>query len=158
MPYFIDPFCKSEDYAFNGIIQTVYYFYMEFLLYADKSNYYFSNIMNDDFIKQYLDLLNGKIVEDYYYDICDYLNSEEIDLFLLEKLKTNKKKDYKENIIRILSNKFDERVIPFALEFIEKEKSYDEEEICLSLAPLLIVKNYNTELTDLIIKKAKEYF
>lgn len=136
MPYIIYPLCEYSDELYNRVVQDVYYLYIDFIGYADDCNYYFSNICSDEFIDEYIDVLKRKDIEDYYYDICEYLNSEKIDLFLLEKLKSIKDKDIKENIIRILASKFDTRVIPYAEKYL-KNKSYDdEEELDFALAPL----------------------
>ena len=157
MPYIIYPLCEYSDELYNRVVQDVYYLYMDFIGYADDCNYYFSNICSDEFIDEYIDVLKRKDIEDYYYDICEYLNSEKIDLFLLEKLKSIKDKDIKENIIRILVSKFDTRVIPYAEKYL-KNKSYDdEEELDFALAPLFIINNYDTDISKKVIKDVKGY-
>ena len=55
-------------------------------------------------------------LEDYYYDIAEYLNSDKIDEFLFEELKRNENNNsIKENIIRILDKKFNNKIIPYAI-------------------------------------------
>ena len=157
IPYVIYPLCEYAEESYNSIIQAVYYLYMDFIGYADECNYYFSNICNEEFINDYIKVLERKNIEDYYYDICEYLKSETIDLFLLEKLETVKDKSIKENIIRILASKFNNKVIPYAVEFLKNKTFEDEEGLKLALAPLFITNKYETDISKKVIKEAKEY-
>lgn len=57
--------------------------------------------LNEEVINQHIEIFEEKDVKEYYFDICEYLRSETVDVFLLEKLKNTKNKEIKENIIRI---------------------------------------------------------
>ena len=132
---------------------------MDFIGYAEECNYYFSNICNEKFINYYINELkkfNKKNLEDYYYDISEYLNSDIIDNFLYEELKNNKDKEIKENIIRILARKLDKNIIPYALEFIKKYELEDEEGVQDAIAPLLILEKHDDNISKKIIQEVKE--
>ena len=60
-----------------------------------------SQTLNEEVINQHIEIFEEKDVKEYYFDICEYLRSETVDVFLLEKLKNTKNKEIKENIIRI---------------------------------------------------------
>ena len=96
---------------------------------------------------------------DYFYDIAEYLNSKEIDDFLLEKINTSKDKEVISNIIRILASKFDNRIIKIALDKIKNDDFYNEdEELYLALAPLLIIEQRDDEISKRIVKEVKDFF
>lgn len=160
MPYLVYPLCQYSDLSYYRMILDLYLLNMDFIGYAEECNYYFSNICNDEFINKYMSILKGfnkKDLEDYYYDISEYLNSDLIDKFLFDELKRNKDKVIKENIIRILANKFDKDIIPYALEFIRKGEFNDEEGIKEAIAPLLILEKCNDEISKKVIQEAKDY-
>ena len=135
---------------------------IDFLEYADECNHYFSNICGKEFVVNYIEILKkfeNKKLPDYYYDIAEYLNSKEIDDFLLEKINTSKDKKVISNIMRILARKFDNRIIEIALEKIKKDDFYNEDgELGLALAPLLIIEKRNDDVSKSIIEEAKWYF
>ena len=108
---------------------------------------------------QILKKFKNKKLPDYYYDIAEYLNSKEIDDFLLEKINTSKDKMVISNIMQILARKFDNRIIKIALDKIKKDDFYNEDgELGLALAPLLIIEKRNDDVSKSIIEEAKEYF
>ncbi len=162
LPYLIHPLCKIASHSYASIILLFYFTDMDFLEYADECNHYFSNICNKEFVTSYMEILNKlekRELPDYFYDIAEYLNSKEIDDFLLEKINTSKDKEVISNIIRILASKFDNRIIKIALDKIENDDFYNEDgELCLALAPLLIVEKRNDEISKRIIKEAKDFF
>ena len=162
LPYLIHPLCKIANYSYSSIILLFYFTNMDFLEFADECNHYFSNICDKEFVKNYMEILKKfekRELPDYYYDIAEYLNSNEIDNFLLEKINTSKDKEVISNIMRILSSKFDNRIIEIALEKIEKDEFYNEDgELGLALAPLLIIKKRDDEISKRVIKEAKKFF
>ena len=160
MPYLVYPLCQYSDSDYYLMILDLYLLNMDFIGYAEECNYYFSNICNNEFINSYINILrnfNKKDLEDYYYDISEYLNSDIIDKFLFEELKRNKNIVIKENIIRILASKFDKNIIPYALEFIKNNELDDEEGLKEAIAPLLILEKCNDELSKKIIEEVKNY-
>lgn len=159
MPYLVYPLCQYADANYYSKILDLYLYNMDFIGYAEECNYYFSNICNEKFINYYINELkkfNKKNLEDYYYDISEYLNSDIIDNFLYEELKNNKDKEIKENIIRILARKLDKNIIPYALEFIKKYELEDEEGVQDAIAPLLILEKYDDNISKKIIQEVKE--
>lgn len=159
MPYLVYPLCQYADADYYSMILDLYLYNMDFIGYAEECNYYFSNICNEKFINYYINELkkfNKKNLEDYYYDISEYLNSDIIDNFLYEELKNNKDKEIKENIIRILARKLDKNIIPYALEFIKKYELEDEEGVQDAIAPLLILEKYDDNISKKIIQEVKE--
>lgn len=159
MPYLVYPLCQYADADYYSKILDLYLYNMDFIGYAEECNYYFSNICNEKFINYYINELkkfNKKNLEDYYYDISEYLNSDIIDNFLYEELKNNKDKEIKENIIRILARKLDKNIIPYALEFIKKYELEDEEGVQDAIAPLLILEKYDDNISKKIIQEVKE--
>lgn len=162
LPYLIHPLCKIANYSYSSIILLFYFTNLDFLEYADECNHYFSNICDKEFVKNYMEILKKfekRELPDYFYDIAEYLNSNEIDSFLLEKINTSKDKEVILNIIRILASKFDNRIIEIALDKIKNDDFYDEdEELSLAVAPLLIIEKRNDEVSKRIIKEAKEFF
>ena len=162
LPYLIHPLCKIANCSYSSIILLFYFTNMDFLEFADECNHYFSNICDKEFVKNYMEILKKfekRELPDYYYDIAEYLNSNEIDNFLLEKINTSKDKEVISNIMRILSSKFDNRIIEIALEKIEKDEFYNEDgELGLALAPLLIIKKRDDEISKRVIKEAKKFF
>lgn len=160
MPYLVYPLCQYSDSRYYRMILDLYLLNIDFLGYAGECNYYFSNICNNEFINSYIKTLrnfNKKDLEDYYYDISEYLNSDVIDEFLFEELKRNKNIIIKENIIRILSKKFNRDIIPYALEFIKNNEFDDEEGLKEAIAPLLIIEKCNDEVSKNIIQEVKNY-
>lgn len=152
MPYLVYPLCQYADLSNYLIILDLYLYNMDFIGYADECNHYFSNICNEEFVNYYIKTLksfNKSDLEDYYYDISEYLNSDVIDIFLFNELKRNKDKKIKENIIRILAEKLNKNIISYALDFIKQGKFDDEEGLKEAIAPLLIIEKYD----DDIIKK-----
>lgn len=159
MPYLVYPLCQYSDADYYSKILDLYLYNMDFIGYAEECNYYFSNICNEKFINYYINELkkfNKKNLEDYYYDISEYLNSDIIDNFLYEELKNNKDKEIKENIIRILARKLDKNIIPYALEFIKKYELEDEEGVQDAIAPLLILEKHDDNISKKIIQEVKE--
>ena len=159
MPYLVYPLCQYADADYYSKILDLYLYNMDFIGYAEECNYYFSNICNEKFINYYINELkkfNKKNLEDYYYDISEYLNSDIIDNFLYEELKNNKDKEIKENIIRILARKLDKNIIPYALEFIKKYELEDEEGVQDAIAPLLILEKHDDNISKKIIQEVKE--
>ena len=130
---------------------------MDFIEHVDECNYYFSNICNEEFINDYIKVLKRKNIEDYYYNICEYLDSKTIDDFLLERLNSIKDKSIKENIIRILAKKFNSRVIPYAIKFLNNKDLKDEKGLKFALAPLFIINKYETDISKEIIEDVEKY-
>ena len=161
LPYLIHPLCRIANDSYASIILLFYFTDMDFLEYADECNHYFSNICDKEFVANYMEILKKfekRELPDYFYDIAEYLNSKEIDNFLLEKINTSKDKEVISNIIRILASKFDNRIIEIALNKIKNDDYYDDDELVLSLAPLLIIEKRNDEISKRIIKEAKDFF
>lgn len=159
MPYLVYPLCQFSNSSYYKMILDLYLINMDFIGYAEECNYYFSNICSDEFVNSYIKTLrsfNKKDLEDYYYDISEYLNSDKIDGFLFEELKRNKDIIIKENIIRILASKFDKNIIPYALEFIKNNEFDDEEGLKLAIAPLLILEKCNDDISKNVIQETKE--
>lgn len=158
MPYLVYPLCQYSDPSYYAFVLDLYLSNMDFIGYAEECNYYFSSICSDEFINSYINILKSfykKDLEDYYYDISEYLNSDTIDMFLFEELKKNKDIIIKENIIRILASKFNKNIIPFALEFIRNNEFDDEEGLKEAVVPLLILENCDDELSKSIIQEVK---
>lgn len=161
MPYLVYPLCQYSDPSYYLMILDLYLLNMDFIGYVEECNYYFSNICNDEFVISYIKTLkefNKKDLEDYYYDISEYLNSNIIDEFLFSELKRNKSKVIQENIIRILANKFNKNIIPYALQFIKNGKFEDEEGLKEAIAPLLILEKCNDEISQKVIQEIKDYY
>lgn len=161
MPYLVYPLCEYSDSSYYLMVLDLYLYNMDFIGYADECNHYFSNICDEKFVNYYIKTLksfNKTELEDYYYDISEYLNSDIIDKFLFEELKRNKNIIIKENIIRILANKFDKDIIPYALDFIKKGKFDDEEGLKEAIAPLLILEKCNDEISKKVIQEVKDYY
>lgn len=160
LPYLIHPLCRIANDSYASMILLFYFTGMDFLEYADECNHYFSNICNKEFVANYVEILKNfkrRELPDYFYDIAEYLDSKEMDDFLIEKINTSKDKEVISNIIRILASKFDNRIIEIALDKIKNDNFYNEdEELYLSLAPLLIIEKRNDEISKKIIKEAKE--
>ncbi len=160
MPYLVYPLCKYADDSYYLMILDLYINNMDFIGYAEDCNYYFSNVCNNEFVNTYIDLIEGfkkKDLEDYFYDIAEYLNSNVIDKFLFEQLERNKDISIRENIIRILANRFNKDIIPYALEFIKKGEFDDEKGLKEAITPLLILENCNDELSKNIIEEVKNF-
>ena len=159
MPYLVYPLCQYSDSSYYLMILDLYLLNMDFFGYAEECNYYFSNICNEEMINAYIKRLtsfNKQDLENYYYDISEYLNSNIIDEFLINELKRNKNKVIQENIIRILANKFNKNIIPYALEFIKNDE-FDKEGLKEAIAPLLIIEGYDDEISRKIIQEVKNY-
>ncbi len=140
------------------LIWNLYFNNMDFIGYAEECNYYFSNICNDEFINFYINKLKSlkeEKLEDYYYDVAEYLNSDKIDKFLYDELKRIKNKQIKENIIRILAGRYEKNVIPCALEFVKKNKYYDDG-TRYALAALLILEKCDDEISKKIIQEDRK--
>ena len=160
MPYLVYPLCQYSNPSYYPLILALYFSNMDFIGYAEECNYYFSNICNDEFINSYIFVLKSlseNDMEDYYYSISEYLNSDTIDEFLFEELERNTSIEVKENIIRILARKFNKKIIPQALEFIKNGEFVEEEILKVSLVPLLILENCNDELSKSIIEEVRNY-
>ena len=160
MPYLVYPLCQYSDPSYYILILDLYLLNMDFIGYAEECNYYFSNICNEELINTYIKTLtsyNKQDLEDYYYDISEYLNSNIIDEFLINELKRNKNKVIQENIIRILANKFNKNIIPYALEFIKDDEFDDVEGLKEAIAPLLIIEEYDDEISKKVIQEVKNY-
>ena len=148
---------KEKDKYYKEKISTVL---VEHYNLIKDMNYYFSNICNDEIVNSYIDFLKGfrkKYLEDYFYDIAEYLNSNVIDEFLFEELERIKDIKIRENIIRILANRFNKDVIPYALDFIKRGEFDDEEGLKEAIAPLLILENCNDGLSKNIIEEVKNF-
>lgn len=161
MPYLVYPLCTYSDASYYSMILDLYLYNIDFVGYAEECNYYFSNIGNEEFVNHYIKELksfNKTDLEDYYYDISEYLNSDTIDNFLFEELKRNKNKVIKENIIRILAKKFDRNIIPYALELIKKDELDDEEGLKEAIAPLLVLEKCDDNISKKIIQEVKDYY
>lgn len=160
MPYLVYPLCQYSDPSYYAFVLDLYLFNMDFIAYAEECNYYFSSICNDEFINAYINELksfNNNDLEDYYYNISEYLNSDIIDRFLFEELERNNTIEIKENIIRILASRFNKNVIPFALEFIENGEFVEEDILKESIVALLILENCNDNLSKSIIEEIRTY-
>ena len=160
MPYLVYPLCQYSNPSYYPLILALYFSNMDFIGYAEECNYYFSNICNDEFINSYIFVLKSlseNDMEDYYYSISEYLNSDTIDEFLFEELERNTSIEVKENIIRILARKFNKKIIPQALEFIKDGEFVEEEILKVSVVPLLILENCNDELSKSIIEEVRNY-
>ena len=160
MPYLVYPLCQYSNPSYYPLILALYFSNMDFIGYAEECNYYFSNICNDEFINSYIFVLKSlseNDMEDYYYSISEYLNSDTIDEFLFEELERNTSIEVKENIIRILARKFNKKIIPQALEFIKNGEFVEEEILKVSVVPLLILENCNDELSKSIIEEVRNY-
>lgn len=161
MPYLVYPLCQYSNSSYYLMILDLYLYSIDFIGYADECNYYFSNICNEEFINYYIKTLkkfNKTDLKDYYYDISGYLNSGTIDIFLFDELKRNKDKKVKENIIRILAEKFNKDIIPYALDIIRKDEFDDEEGLKEAIAPLLILEKYDDNISKKVIQEVKEYY
>lgn len=161
MPYLVYPLCTCAREEYSWVVLELYMQNMDFIAYAEECNYYFSNICNKEFVNDYIERLKEikrSEREDYYYDIAEYLNSDIVDEFLFEELKSNKDEEIQENIIRILASKFNKNIIPYALDFAKKGKYYDEEGFKLALAPLLVLENEDEAIAKEIIEEAKEEY
>ena len=160
MPYLVYPLCQYSNPSYYPLILALYFSNMDFIGYAEECNYYFSSICNDEFINSYIFVLktiSENDMEDYYYSISEYLNSDTIDEFLFEELERNTSIEVKENIIRILARKFNKKIIPQALEFIKNGEFVEEEILKVSVVPLLILENCNDELSKSIIEEVRNY-
>lgn len=160
MPYLVYPLCQYADSSYYPLILDLYTSNIDFIGYAEECNHYFSNICNTEFVNSYIDILtnfNKKDLEDYYYDISEYLNSDIIDKFLFDELKRHRSKEIKENIIRILARKFHKDIIPYALEFIKNNEFNDEQGLKEAIAPLLIIEKCNDEASKKVIEEVKNY-
>ena len=158
MPYLVYPLCQYAEPKNYPLIWNLYFNNMDFIGYAEECNYYFSNICNDEFINFYINKLKSlkeEKSEDYYYDVAEYLNSDKIDKFLYDELKRIKNKQIKENIIRILAGRYEKNVIPCALEFVKKNKYYDDG-TRYALAPLLILEKCDDEISKKIIQEDRK--
>lgn len=162
LPYLIHPLCKIADSSYASAILMYYFTDLDFLEHADECNYYFSNIGDKEFVTNYIEILKKfekRNLPDYFYDIAEFLNSEEIDKFLLEKINTSKDKEIILNIIRILAGKFDNRIIEIALDKVKDDDFYAKDEILiLELAPLLIIEKRSDKISKMIIKEADSVF
>ena len=159
MPYLVYPLCQYANPKDMYLILNLYFNNLEFIDYADECNYYFSNICNEELINLYIKCIRKmkKInLEDYYYDIAEYLNSDKIDEFLFEELKRNENNNsIKENIIRILAKRFNNKIIPYAIKYIKKD-NLNTHFIKKAIAPLLILEKYNDSFSKNIIQDAKK--
>lgn len=142
MPYLVYPLASSNEVDFEEIMLLFYFYDMDFIAYYEECNHYFSNICTEDFVDFYIDLLKAckNNIEDYFYDIATYLNSEKIDEFLMKTLKKSKDKEIIENLIQILAARFNFDVIPYALKYKEDDEILDEEMFDYSVEPLLKLK------------------
>ena len=163
MPYLIYPLCQCHDTKYKYLILNLYFNNLDDIDYEDECNYYFSNIPNEELEKfidiyiQYLKKVDKGGLEEYYYDLAEYLNSEKIDVFLLDELKRNRDKEIKANIIRILAKKFNKEIIPYALNIIKTDAYYDVDIIKEALAPLLILEKNDEQLSKDIIQEIKNH-
>lgn len=162
LPYLISPLCRIGNFECAGIVLLYYFTGNNSLEYINECEYYFSNICNEKFLADYIKWLKNvgnANLPDYFYDIAEFLNSDEINDFLLEKINKIKDKEVIANLIRILASKFDDRIIEIALNKMEIDKFYGEsEDLCAVLAPLLIIEKRNDETSKKIIQKAKDFF
>lgn len=155
MPYLVYPLCQYAEPKNYPLIWNLYFNNMDFIGYAEECNHYFSNICNEEFVDFYINKLTNlkeNQLEDYYYDIAEYLNSNKINQFLFDELKRIKDKQIKENIIRILAGRYEKNVIPCALEFIKKNKYYNDD-TRYALAPLLILEKCDDDISKKIIQE-----
>lgn len=161
LPDYIRPLCKLANEKYSDYILELYFDSTDFLAHTEYCNYYFSNISSDKFVDEYINKLkkiNSKAKEDYYYDVCEYLNSEKIDDFLFEELEECRDTVIKENIMRILCSKMCRKVIPLAMSTVIQNKNDEKLEIKLSLAPFLALENYEDDKSKLIIEDVKKYY
>lgn len=158
MTWLVYPLCQAKIKDYFLIIMNLYMTNMNYQEYLDNCNYYFSAICDDEFLNYYINILKQipkKELKDYYYDIAEYINSKEIDEFLLKTLKTNVSQEIKENIIRVLACKFEKRVIPFAIQYVQIGEFFDEESLKMALSPMLIINRCEDSTSKEIIKNAK---
>jgi hypothetical protein len=161
VPYLVYPLCSCARKEYSWAILELYIQNMDFIGYADECNHYFSSICNNEFVNDYLERLKEikrSEREAYYYDIAKYLNSDIVDEFLFKELKSIKDEEIQENIIRILSSRFNKNIITYALDFAKTGNYYDEEGFKLAIAPLLILEKEDERIAKEIIEEAKEEY
>ena len=161
LPRYLYPLCKLANPLYAYDVLKLYFLDMDYYVDINVLFNYFSNICNKEFVLKYIEFLDYKYKgenEDFDYDIAEYLNSEEMDNYLLDSLKKCKDKQIKLNIMRILANKFDNRIVDYALNSVKHDNYYKDDELTLALAPLLILENRNDEISSEIIENAKTFF
>lgn len=160
MPYLVYPLTRTNEPKFHEGVLKLYLTNMDFIAYAEDCDYYFSNTYTEEFVKIYIKILkdckNKGVLEEYFYDIAEYVDSEAMDEFLFRELEKTKDNEVKENIIRILASKFNFDVIPYALDYVKNNEILDEESFNLSLYPLLILKECNDDMASEIIEKVNK--
>lgn len=158
MPYLIYPLCQAKEQAYYKAIIMTYISIVDGFFENEHCNYYFS-YMSEEFVDYYINILNNlkkEQIKDYFYDIAEYINSEKIDDFLLKTLKENVSQEIKKNIIRIMACKFDKRVIPFAIQYVQKGQFKDEEDLKDALTPMLMIYKCEDKTSKEIIKFAED--
>ena len=162
MPCIVYPLCITQDLHYYITILNFYFNNIDFLENYEECNYYFSNICCDEFINKYIELIHAvkkhKTLENYHYDIAEFLNSEIVDEFLLSELKNCKDKELKKDIICILARKFNKKIIPYALELAERDNLIEDDIFGISLYPLLIMENCSDEVSKSIINQVRQYY
>ena len=156
MPWLMGIIQQTYNIEFYKLVMQFYFFTGDFYY---SCLHYLSSIQNEEVIDNYLSRMKKfpkAIIKTYYFDMAQYFNSEEVDNFLLRQLKADWDNSIKENIIRILANKLDKRVIPFANSYVQNGNFEDEESLKISLAPLLILNKCDDITSKKIIQDAKE--
>ena len=156
MLYLNNLLCFTKENWYEKLLLDSYLRNADLIDEQEKCNYYFSEICDKDFINLYLEELNkipSKKIKPYFFDICEFLNSDEIDQYLLQRLSKEKSKDNIIEIIRILSLRFNKEVIPYIKENIDIFDMENDMFIIRDLAPLLIINN----CTNILPKKIMDY-
>ena len=163
MPYLVYPLCQYGDPKIWFMILELYLMecdFIDYVDYADACNYYFSTICDEKFVNEYIKIIKKikpKKRAAYHYDIAEFLNSEKIDKFLFEELNKTKDNNVKENIVRILANRFNKEIIPYVLEGIDKGIFIDIESINIAICPLLLLEERRDEISKAIIEDVREF-
>ena len=156
MLYLNSLLCSTKEYMYEKLLLENYLRNADLIDEREKCNYYFSEICDKDFINLYLGELNKvppKKIKPYFFDICGYLNSDEIDQYLLKRLSKEKVKDNIIEIIRILSLRFNKEVIPYIKANIDILDMENDMFIVRDIEPLLIINN----CTNILPKKTIDY-
>lgn len=158
MPYLMKLLCQCGEQGFTRLILQTYLSGID----SDEDRYeaynYFSNISESKYADIFIDILNQfdkEEVEDWYYDIAEYLQFTKIEKFLLKELKNTKNREIKENIICILARNFNKEVIPYALDFYKKGDYETDVYIKEALYPLLVLENKQDEISRKLIDEVR---
>ena len=158
MPYLMKLLCQCGEQGFTRLILQTYLSGID----SDEDRYeaynYFSNISETKYADIFIDILNKfdkEEIEDWYYDIAEYLQFTKIEKFLLKELKNTKNREIKENIICILARNFNKEVIPYALDFYKKGDYETDVYIKEALYPLLVLENKQDEISRKLIDEVR---